>query len=125
MEHLGHVHIFGLLELGTQLEVAIRVLVAPVTVAIVAVHHSHQLKLEITTSVTELMDWTAFGLEKAARMIIHAAHFTTIHTSVYSFLQQPLIGLSYESALINHKGTRLCWCCLLKSTCSKNLALQH
>jgi hypothetical protein len=87
----------------------------------------HQLKLEITTSVIEVisMDRTAFGLEKAVQVIIHAVHSTTLHTSVYSSLLQPLTGLSYESALIKLNVMKLCWCCLLKFMCSKCVTSVH
>ena len=117
MELLDHAHTSGHLELDTQLEVA-WLLVARVIVAIVVMHHSHQLKSEITTSVTELMDLTLFRLGKAVQTTIHASRSTTLHISVYSSLLQPLTGLSYESASINYYMMRLCWCYLLKYMCS-------
>ena len=105
------------LELDTQLEV-VWLLVALVIVAIVVMHHSHHLKLEITISVIKLMDWIAYGPEKAAQEVIHAAHSTTLHTSLFSFQQQPPTGLSYKSAVIKAKVMRPSWCCLLKNVCA-------
>jgi hypothetical protein len=45
-----------------------------IAVIVVMQHHSHHLKLEITTSVTELMNLIPFGLEKAVQVTIHAVH---------------------------------------------------
>jgi hypothetical protein len=120
MEHLDHVHTSGHSELVTQLEVVWLLVVLAIAV-IVAMHRSHQLKLEIITSVIELMSKIPFGLvqEKAVQAIIRAVHSTTLHTSVYSSLLKPLTGSSYVSALINLKVMKLWWCCLLKCMCSK------
>jgi hypothetical protein len=59
-----------------------------------------------------------FGLEKTAQMIFHAAHSTTLHTSVYNFHQRPLTGLRYESVLTNEKTMKLYRCFLLSFTCN-------
>jgi hypothetical protein len=120
MEHLDHAHTSGHLELDTRLEAVFNLLVVLVIAVIVAMHHFHQLKLETTTSVIELIGKIPFGLvqEKAVRVTILAVHSTILHTSVYSSLLQPLTGLSYESALINPKLMRMWWCCLLKCMCS-------
>ena len=87
---------------------------ALVIILIISKHTFHHLKLEITIFVIDQMDLIPFGLEKAARMIIHTAHFITLHTSVYSSLQQLQTGLSYVSVMINIKMMRTYRCCLLK-----------
>ena len=89
MECMGHAHMSGHLEQQLML-----------IFTLVKVVQVHLLELEISTSVMEMMHlMISFGLEKIAQVIIHAAHSTTLHTSVYNSLQQPLTGLSYESTL--------------------------
>jgi hypothetical protein len=112
MEPKDHARISGHLWLQDQMVHGVLVAM----ILIIISYSLHQMKLVATISAIDLI---VFGLGKAALMIFHAALSTTLHTSVYSFHQQPLTGLNYVSVVTKKEKMNSYRCCLLSFTCNK------